>query len=173
MGADIDAIGQTADDEHIRTELTETADEAGDEVLAVVGATPCANDVDDVFAVEVGTAFIIKDDGGVVIFAQAGRVGVVVERQRLDGVLPDERHLGGSTLQRLVPVLQGLDETWRTVGQHVANVVAVVIDGLGTAQLAVELHCLLLVEARHAGEGNGIEDLLLVHGSMYLAKARS
>ena len=163
VGADVDAIGQSADDEHVGTELAQTTDETTGKVLAIGRAATGADDADDALTVQVTVAFIVEDDGRIVTLAQTGGVVLVGQRQRTDAMLGDERHLCCCPLQRFVPVLQRLDETRGAVGNDVADVLAMLIDGLRTAQLPVELQRLLLVEARHAGQGDGVVYLFVRH----------
>ena len=157
VGTDVDAVGQSADDEHLGAQLPQVGDEAAHQVLPVGGAVARAHDVDDARLVQVGIAFIIEHEGRVGhTRAAAADSRLVVEGQRLDVVLVDELHLGSCPFQGVVPVLQRLDKTRGAVGHDVADVVAVLIDGTGAAQRLVELQGHLLVEARHAGEGYAV-----------------
>ena len=138
VGADVDAVCQSADDEHVGTQLLQATDELTDEVLAVGGTAPRADDVDDATLVQVGIALIVEHDGCVRTFAQTGGIAFVVQRQGMDAVLGDELHLGGGALQGVVPVFHGFDEARCGFGDDVANVVALFVDGLTAAQRLIQ-----------------------------------
>ena len=87
-------------------------------------------------------------------------VTTVVISQHFDVVLLDERHLPGCSCQGHIPVAQRLGKSLRTVGQHLADVVPMLVDGLPAAQLLIEHQGRLLVEARQAGQRNGVIYLL-------------
>ena len=64
MSATVDAVGQATYDEQVGP--CELADELFCYLSAVVTGFSCADDRDDLFGVEVGVAFIEKEEGGVV-----------------------------------------------------------------------------------------------------------
>ena len=172
VGINIDAVGQTADDEHLGTLLTEVGNEAPYEVLPVDGAVAGADDVDDTALVEVGRPHIIEDDGRINALLHALWVCVVAKAEGLYVMFLDEGHLASGMLQGRVPVAEGCHKAVGALWKYVLDVVAVFIDGSSTAQLLVELQGRLEIEAHETGEGDGIVCLLLVHNlSMYLAKA--
>ena len=75
MGADINAISQSADYHYIRTKEGEITHYGIDAVAAVRCALACAHHTDDVGGVEVGCASCEEHHWGIIALAQA--VGVV------------------------------------------------------------------------------------------------
>ena len=59
MCTDVNAIGQSADNQHLWTHGAQVADEASYHILSVDGTMPCAHNVQHIALVEVGTTFII------------------------------------------------------------------------------------------------------------------
>ena len=152
VGTDVYAVGQSADDEHVGTQLLQACDEAPGQVLAVGCGAARADDADDALLVEAGVALIINKYGRIGAFAQSGGVVLVGQCQGLDAVFRDKLHLRGRPFQGFVPVSQCLDKSRRTVLGEAADVGTVLVDSLAAARLTVELQCYLLVEARHAGQ---------------------
>ena len=60
MGADIYAVRQSTDNQHLRTQCAEVSNESSDDILSVGGAMTCSNDVYHMPLVEVGTPFVIE-----------------------------------------------------------------------------------------------------------------
>ena len=146
--------------------------EAAHKVLPVGGAAARAHQVQHALAVQRGRAHIVEHDGRIGALHQAGRIVVVTKAEHLDVVFFDEQQLLLSPCQGEAPVFQCLGQPLAAVGQHVANVVAVFVDGTPASQLLIEQQGRGKVESRHAGQRQGIEDLLFVH-RMYFSKARS
>ena len=59
MGTDIDSIGQSADDEHLRTAVSQIGNEAPDQILPVTRHPTGTDDADDPGLIQVGITFII------------------------------------------------------------------------------------------------------------------
>ena len=59
MGTDIDAVGESADDEHLWTECSQVGNEPPNHVFSIGCAAPCADNVDDTSGVQVGIAFMV------------------------------------------------------------------------------------------------------------------
>ena len=59
MGTDIYAVGQSANDEHLRTESFQVSDETAYQVLSIGSTMSGANDIDDASLVQWGRAHII------------------------------------------------------------------------------------------------------------------
>ena len=161
MGCDINAIGQSADDEHTGALLAQISNEVTDEVLPVTGAVAGANDIDDTTLVEVGGTHVIHDNRGIGTFGQPLRIGAVAQQQHSDVVLPDKGHLLGGTSQCQVPVLHRRSEPVATVGQHGLEVVAMLIDSLCRPQRLIEMEGRLEVKPCHACQGDGVIGFLL------------
>ena len=60
VGADVDAVGQSADDEHIGNLGSQVAHEALAEVAPIVGALACAYDAHHATRVEGGVATVVE-----------------------------------------------------------------------------------------------------------------
>ena len=138
VGADVYAVGQSADDEHLWTELSQVAEEASHEVLTIGGAVAGAYDVEDIALIEIGSALIVQDDWSIWTLGQALGVVGVAQCQGADVVLVDELHLSCCPPQGVIPVLHGLAQSGRGVGHGVADVTAVLVDSLGTAHGLIE-----------------------------------
>jgi hypothetical protein len=75
---DVNAVGESADDESTGSGVGKVTDEGVGEFLSVGSSGACADDADDMFAgVEIDCALAVKEDGGVATFAEAcGVVGI-------------------------------------------------------------------------------------------------
>ena len=60
MGADINAVCQSADNQHLRTQYAEVCNEPSDKILSVGGAMTRSHDVYHMPLIEVGTTFVIE-----------------------------------------------------------------------------------------------------------------
>ena len=161
VGRYVDAVGQPADHEHLRAQLVQVADEAVHQVQSVLRAVARAHNVQHIALVQVCRAFIVEQDGCVRTVAQPLRIVGIVQRQRADAFLCDERHLRCSPPQGVVPVLDSLAQPWRGVADDVAQVVAVLVDSLCAAQCPIQLHGHLLADAHDAGQRYGVVRLVV------------
>ena len=109
------------------------------------------HDVEHVALVEVGTTFIIEQQGCIWTFAEPLGIVGVAQSQHADIVFGDKLHLGSSPVQGIVPIFHRLAQTGGSVRDYVVNIVAMVIDIFATTQRLVELQGYLLVETHHAG----------------------
>ena len=93
MGMNIYSVGQPAHYQHVGTKSGQIAQETGTELLAVIGGTACTHHIDDMQAVEIGVPFKEKHNRRIFTFAQAGRVGLILQRQAGKTVLLYKFHL--------------------------------------------------------------------------------
>ena len=163
MGTDIHAVGQSADDEHLRAHLLQISDKMANQVHAIGGTMTSAHDIDNTALVQVSRSHVIHQDGRIGTLSQALRITLITQQQRLNMVLRNKVHLLSSACQRQRPVFQALCQAIGTLRQHILDIQAMLIDGLSTTQLTIEPQRRLEVEARHAGQGNSIIDFLFVH----------
>ena len=77
MGTDVDAIGETTDDEYLRTGLPQFDDKLANQIGAIGGTVAGAYHIDDFSLIERGGSLIIEYQGGIRTIAQTLRVTVV------------------------------------------------------------------------------------------------
>ena len=150
MGTDVDAVGQSADYQHVGAQLAQVGDEAAHQVLSVAGAMARPHDVDDALLVQVGRALVIDDNRCIRTLAEPSRIVGIGERQRPDAAFLYELHLGSSPAQRLVPL---------------ESVAILFVDSLSAAQLAIQLHQHGVVDTRQASQRHAIVYLLTCHSA--------
>ena len=153
MGADIYAVRQSTDNQHLRTQCAEVSNESSDDILSVGGAMACSHDVYHMPLVEVGTTFVVEKQWSIRTLAEALGIVGITDSQHADVVLCDKLHLSRCPMQCVFPMFHRFTQSRRSLWHNITNVVAVVIDGLAAAQCLVQLQCHLLVETCHAGQG--------------------
>ena len=137
VGADVDAVGQSADDYHVGCELSQVGHETACELLSVGCRLPSSDDVDHPRCIQVGRAAIVEHERGVVAVAEALRIVGRGEKERGDMVSLVELKFGFGATERFVDILQRGHEAVGCRGQDVADVAAVINDLCGRADGAV------------------------------------
>lgn len=142
---DVNAVRQSADDEHRRAQLVQVSDKLPDEILAVDGALPRADDVDDVRLVEVGGTLIEQCQRRVGTLRQP--LGIIggVEREDLDVMFTVVGQLFLAATTHVIDGVQCLVDVAGHVGIELPEVLPLFDDGRCRPHLAVELHHLVEV----------------------------
>ena len=169
MSTDVYTVCQSADDEHLRTLLTQVADEPSHQVLTVTGMVARSHDVDHVWLVQVGTTLVEQHYRRIRTFAEPLGIVCVVHRKHTNSFLRDKLHLCGSPAQRLVPVFQRLTKSRCTVCQHVTYILSVLINGFPAAHRLIESLAYRLVQSRQACQRYGVVDFFLLHSSVFIS----
>ena len=138
MGADVNAIGQSTHDEHLRTELFQFLDEASHQVLSVNRDMASAHNIDNALLVKVGRSFIEKQQRGIVAFAQTAGIETIVQRKNLYAMLLAVVVflLGPRHHHRNIP--ERFQQSRRGIGDDVAHIGVVLHDDRGRPHRIVE-----------------------------------
>ena len=105
MGADIYAVRQSTDNQHLRTQCAEVSNESSDDILSVGGAMACSHDVYHMPLVEVGTTFVVEKQWSIRTLAEALGIVGITDSQHADVVLCDKLHLSRCPMQCIVPMV--------------------------------------------------------------------
>ena len=70
MGADVDAVGQSANDEHLGAQLLQVCQKTSNEVTAVNSATAGAHQVDDMMLIQVSIAYVVQNERCILTFPE-------------------------------------------------------------------------------------------------------
>ena len=160
MRTDVDAVGQSAEDEDLRTEVAEVADKGLDKVPSVVRTPPRANDVYGVARVEVGSSEIIQHQWCVGTLPQSLRIADI---RYVDGgyiMFPVVLHLLLGTCQCDIGIGQTLNQIARGIGYNLLYISAMRHDRRCRTEPFVELSHPRRMETVHACERHGVESFL-------------
>ena len=165
VGTDVYAVSQSAHDEHARTQLSQVGDKAAYDVLSVDRAAARAHDVDDALLVEVGIALVVEHQRRVGAVVESLRIVAAAIAEHPYAMLHGPRILYLGTMGGVAAVAESLYQPGRGVGHQLAYVGAMLHDGRGRPCSAQEVEHARHVVETYAGEGDGVDDVLLVaHG---------
>lgn len=163
VGVDVNAVGQSADDERVGTEPLQVGHETADEILSVGRAVAGAHDADHVACVEVCRAPIVESQRRVGALQQPSGVAFVFRREYFHVVLFGPSQLFVHPSPHCVRVLKERHEAWRGLGHQCAYVVAVPYDVGSVAHLPIKhLHLVDMPESQ-SGQYERIVDFLCVN----------
>ena len=152
----IHAVCQSAHDDGVGAQLPQVGDEPFQHVARIDRCAPCADDAHYMRCVQVCRAAAEQHHGGVVARTEALRIVVVIEQERLYGVLHVELHLLLGVCHAVVYVVQGIDECFGRIGEHPLYVAAVLHHGCGGAETAVQPRHGSRAEASCVMQGCGV-----------------
>ena len=169
VGVDIDAVGQTANDEHLGAQRLQIFNEPTHEIVAIGRAVACAYDADDALLVEIGGATVEEHERCVAAFAQPLRVLRVGQGERFDAIALVVSHLSLCPGQGFVDMGEALHQSRCGIGHHVADIVAMGDDFGCRPDAIVQLPQRCQVEVADACQRHSAERFLLsvVHISFF------
>ena len=146
MGIDIYTIGQSADNQHVRTMAFQVTYEVTYQVLSVNGHLACSHNTHNLRLVQVAITSIIEYQRGIRTFAEPLRIVFIVQSQSSDTMLLHIMKFKICPFHRIIPVLEGRHQMGRGLLDDVSNLVPMFKQQLGTTHSPIQLQSLLIIE---------------------------